>query len=194
MNCSRIGGECPHPVDRDKNFIFVLMPFNGFNSVYDIIQQSINTLEGEYYFERADEKYTNFSVWCKRICYNIKKSTIIIADTTGKNANVFYELGFAHSLHHKKTIIITQNIEDAPFDIKDIGHILYSTSDLPKLRSDLIKAINDVNNEPEIISNVPTDFSYSKDILKDLIKEEIFENAVEKLFIKLKKEEKDGKF
>jgi hypothetical protein len=193
MNCSRIGGECPHPIKRDKNFIFIVMPFNGYNSVYDIIQQSINSFGNKFTHERADEKYTNFSVWCKRICCNIRKASIIVADTTGKNANVFYELGFAHSIPNKKTIIVTQNIEDAPFDIKDIGHILYSSTDLPKLRIDLIKAITDINDEPEYDLNVSDGSIYSKEILKDLIKEEIFEDAVEKLFIKLKNEGKDGK-
>jgi hypothetical protein len=46
-------------------------------------------------------------------------------DTTGRNPNVFYELGFAHTLSNTKAIIITQNIEVAPFDIAEINHIYY---------------------------------------------------------------------
>lgn len=192
MYCSKIGGQCPHPIEKDENLIFIIMPFIGFNSIYDIMQQAIISLDGDYYFERADEKYTNLSIWCKRICLNIRRASFIIADTSGKNANVFYELGFAHSLHYKKTIIITQNIEDAPFDIKDIGHILYSAADLPQLRKDLKKALNDLINEPKPVHEIDSEFTYNKKILKDLIKEDLFESAVKDLFHKIKSESVNG--
>ncbi len=37
----------------------------------------------------------------------ILRSELIIADLTGKNVNVFYELGFAHA-HRKNAILITR--------------------------------------------------------------------------------------
>jgi hypothetical protein len=145
INCSKIGSICPHTVEEDPLFIFVIMPFDGFGSVYDIIKQSISKVK-KYKFkvERADEQYTNLSIWCTRICRNIRKSKFCIVDTTGKNANVFYELGFAHALSNTKTIIITQNILEAPFDIQELGHIVYSEKELPKLRNDLTNALNDL--------------------------------------------------
>ncbi len=44
-------------------------------------------------------------------------SSIVIVDFTGKNPNVFYEAGIAHTLG-KNVIPITQNIEDIPFDLR----------------------------------------------------------------------------
>jgi tetratricopeptide (TPR) repeat protein len=148
MYCSKIGGDCPHPVSTDNEYVFLMMPFQGFNSVYDAIKQAFDGIEGKKFkCDRADEHYTNISIWCDRICKRIRKAKYCIADTTGKNPNVFYELGFAHSMGSTKTIIISQNITDAPFDIKDIGHILYSTDDLPKLRNKIKKAITDLENK-----------------------------------------------
>lgn len=148
INCSKIGGPCPYPVNIDPNYIFVIMPFKGFDSVYDAIKQSVKQQRrNRFTIERADEKYTNLSIWCSRICKNIRKAKYCIVDTTGRNANVFYELGFAHALSNSKTIIITQNINDAPFDISEMGHIIYSEKDLPKLRKDLVSALGDLSKE-----------------------------------------------
>ena len=47
----------------------------------------------------------------------ILRADLIIADLTKKNANVFYELGYAHALG-KNTIPLTQSIEDVPFDLR----------------------------------------------------------------------------
>jgi len=55
------------------------------------------------------------------------EAEIIIADTTGKNANVFYEIGLAHTIG-KKVILICQNFEDLPFDFKNYRHIFYEDS------------------------------------------------------------------
>jgi hypothetical protein len=151
INCSKIGGLCPHPINVDENFIFVIMPFKDFDSVYDTIKQAVPKKRGiKYRIERADEKYTSFSIWCSRICKSIRKAKICIVDTTGKNPNVFYELGFTHGLTKTKTIILTQKIKDAPFDIKEMGHIVYSVKNLPKLRKDLNKALSELLREEEL--------------------------------------------
>ena len=125
-----------------------MMPFKGFNSVYDTIRQAVEGIEGkEFRCERADDKYTNLSIWCNRICKNIRKAKYIIVDTTRRNPNVFYELGFAHAMYNTKAIIITQNIKEAPFDIAEINHIIYSEKELPGLREELKNAIQALEEE-----------------------------------------------
>jgi hypothetical protein len=49
---------------------------------------------------------------------------VIISDMTGRNPNVFYETGYAHGLG-KQVILITQQGEDIPFDLKHCPHIIY---------------------------------------------------------------------
>ena len=151
MFCSKFGGDCPHTVIPDDKYVFVMMPFKNFDSVYDAIKIAVEGIENkEFVCERADERYTSRSIWCKQICKNIRKSKYLIVDTTGRNPNVFYELGFAHAMgDNTKAIIITQNIEEAPFDVRDLGHIIYSEKKLPKLREDLKNAILDLEKEEE---------------------------------------------
>jgi len=125
MFCSKFGYECPHNISRDDGFVFVMMPFENSSSIYDAIKQAVNGIKN-FNCERADDKYTNHSIWCERICKKIRKANYLVVDTTGRNPNVFYELGFAHAIgNNTKAIIITQNIEEAPFDVKDLGHIIY---------------------------------------------------------------------
>jgi len=49
----------------------------------------------------------------------------VIADMTGRNPNVFYEVGYAHALG-KTTILLTNNSDDIPFDLKHYPHIIYN--------------------------------------------------------------------
>lgn len=55
------------------------------------------------------------------------RADLIVADLTGRNPNVFYELGYADAVH-KNTDLITQSIEDVPFDLRQKKMIKYKPS------------------------------------------------------------------
>ena len=57
----------------------------------------------------------------------IKAAKIIIADCTGRNPNVFYEIGLAHAIG-KKVVLITQSMDDIPFDLRQLRTIVYEYS------------------------------------------------------------------
>jgi Nucleoside 2-deoxyribosyltransferase len=59
-----------------------------------------------------------------RIFNQISKADVIVADMTGRNPNVFYEVGYAHALG-KIVILLTQNTDDIPFDLKHRQHTVY---------------------------------------------------------------------
>ena len=48
----------------------------------------------------------------------------MVADLTGRNPNVFYELGLAHAAM-KPVVFTAANIEDVPFDLRHLRVILY---------------------------------------------------------------------
>jgi hypothetical protein len=48
----------------------------------------------------------------------------VIADCTNRNANVFYEIGIAHTLG-RPVILITQTLDDVPFDIRHLRTFRY---------------------------------------------------------------------
>lgn len=106
-----------------KKFIFVLMPFDtSFDDIYNYgIKQTCFELNS--YCERVDEQIFSERI-LDRIYNQISKADIIIADMTGRNPNVFYEVGYAHGIG-KKVILLTQNSDDIPFDLKHFPHIIY---------------------------------------------------------------------
>jgi tetratricopeptide (TPR) repeat protein len=157
MFCAKILGQCPHNVITDPNFVFVLMPFENSASIYDCIKRTTEGFEKKKFTcERADQIYTSADVWCNKICRSIRRAKYLIVDTTGLNANVFYELGFAHALGQARNIIITQKIADLPFDVKSFNAIEYTEKDFPRLKTALQKALMDMEDETGPAADVQT--------------------------------------
>lgn len=96
--------------------ISVMMPFgHHFNGTYAAIKKATDYMKLECY--RADDLWVN-STFIQDIFDLIYTSKIVIVDFTGRNSNVMYETGIAHTLG-KIVIPITQSLEDIP---SDLGH------------------------------------------------------------------------
>ncbi len=121
-----------------KPFIFILMPFESdFDDIYELGIKAACTDSGAY-CERVDEQLFEGTI-LDRIYNQISRADFIIADMTGRNSNVFYEVGYAHALN-KRVILLTQNDEDIPFDLKNYPHIIYS-SRITALKKELKKRV-----------------------------------------------------
>lgn len=106
-----------------KPFVFVLMPFDrAFDDIYSFGIKGAAQDAGAY-AERVDEQIYTEGI-LDRIFNQINKSDVIVADMTGRNPNVFYEVGYAHALN-KVVILLTQDATDIPFDLKHRQHIVY---------------------------------------------------------------------
>ncbi|MBF8278298.1 MAG: hypothetical protein HW406_1799 [Candidatus Brocadiaceae bacterium] len=75
----------------------------------------------------------------------IQQSRACIADLTGRNPNVLYELGIAQTLG-KPTVMLAQDLQDVPFDLKQYRIISYDKKEVnaERLRNDLQTAISTV--------------------------------------------------
>lgn len=122
-----------------KPFAFVLMPFNKeFDDIYKLGIQA-TALELDVIAQRVDEQFYTETM-LERIYRQIDAADFIIADMTGKNANVFYEVGYAHA-KAKLCTLLTQNASDIPFDLKQHRHLIYGNS-IQTLKSMLAGEIN----------------------------------------------------
>lgn len=74
---------------------------------------------------RADNLFAPRKAIIEDIWEYINKARLIVADVTGKNPNVFYELGVAHTVG-KDVVVITQRKDDVPFDLRHLRYITYS--------------------------------------------------------------------
>jgi hypothetical protein len=123
-------------------FVFVIMPFNEqFNDIYKLgISKAVANLKLlKLKVERADDTILQKAI-IKKIREKIKDADLIIADVTGNNPNVLYELGYAHALE-KSTIILTNDRNTIPFDLNEKANIEYNPGDTTKLKNQLIKHI-----------------------------------------------------
>ncbi len=125
-------------ITKPKPFCFVLMPFSSdFDDVYQLGIKDACDIAGTY-CERVDEQMFDGLI-LDRVYNQIAKADIVVADMSRKNPNVFYEVGYAHALG-KKTILITKNVDDIPFDLKHYPHIIYNES-IVTLKEQLSKKI-----------------------------------------------------
>ena len=125
---------------RPKRFCFVLMPFSDdFKDIYEIaIKEACRN--GGAYCERVDDQDFHETSIFQRIINQISQADFIIADMSGKNANVFYEVGYAHALD-KPTVLLTNNASDIPFDLKHFPHLVYDRNQIAILREMLTKKV-----------------------------------------------------
>jgi len=108
---------------KPKPFVFVLMPFEpAFNDIYKFGIKGAADEVGAY-AERVDEQIFTEGI-LDRIFNQISKADVIVADMTGRNPNVFYEVGYAHALG-EIVLLLTQHTEDIPFDLKHRQHVAY---------------------------------------------------------------------
>lgn len=112
--------------DVENNLCFVLMPFKEpFISIYN--NHIKPTLEkAGFEIMIASDIFTPTPI-IDDIWEHINKANLIVADVTGKNPNVFYELGIAHALS-KYVVIVTQNADDVPFDLKHLRYFPYANN------------------------------------------------------------------
>ncbi len=77
---------------------------------------------------RADNEIFGTGKIIDQIWTGITTAKVLVADLTGRNPNVFYELGLAHALE-KPVVLICANEVDVPFDLKHIRVIYYDNTD-----------------------------------------------------------------
>jgi hypothetical protein len=110
----------------EKPICFVIMQFTDeYNSLYaDVIRPTCQ--DYGYKVIRADDSYTSGSI-IDDITRSIRESTIIIADITPNNPNVFYEVGFAHGIN-KPTILLSDRKRELPFDVSGFRTLFYDNT------------------------------------------------------------------
>jgi len=124
--------------DQEEDLVSVMMPFGKeFDPVLTTLQTAAKAVGLRC--SRADDIWVHHHVM-QDIVDLIAKAKVVICDCTGKNPNVFYEIGIAHTLG-KDVILITQARADIPFDLQSHRHKQYLANS--EGLADLAKAIQD---------------------------------------------------
>lgn len=136
---------------------FVMMPFappigNYYSLIYEAAIQKAGLTP-----VRADTDIFATGKIIDQIWRGIKSAKILVAELTGRNPNVFYELGLAHALD-KPVVLVCSNQDDVPFDLQHIRVIYYDVSDpfwgnklIEKIAENVLSAIK--NPEEAVFSS-----------------------------------------
>ncbi len=128
--------------------IFLIMPFREewSDDTFDVIQDISNRVNCKLI--RGDDLFAP-SIIVDDIWREINKAEIIIADITIHNANVFYEIGIAHTLGKQVILIRKEDGQDAPFDIKLWRYYEYDLSPIKakRFKEQMVLLINKILNK-----------------------------------------------
>ncbi len=132
-----------------EGMCFTIMPFGGwFDRYYEEVYEPA-IVESGLEARRADDVYRSGNV-VDDIWDLTKRADLILADLTGKNPNVLYELGLAHAIG-KRAILVVDDIADVPFDLRALRVIEYDKNApdwSQKLRTDIRAAIEETLKSP----------------------------------------------
>lgn len=114
---------------------FVLMPYGKTWSkrVYDSISKSVRT--ARYTCNIAKDIASTGGIM-QQVWEALRKADAVVADLTDNNSNVLYETGIAHAIG-KEVVLITQDVNTLPFDLRALRCIEYQESNLAALEREL---------------------------------------------------------
>jgi hypothetical protein len=134
----------------DEQACFVIMPFGQpFDRYYLNIFVPAITAVGLKPL-RADSIFLSSTIMAD-VWQCTRRAVVVLADVTGKNPNVFYELGLAHAAG-KPVVIVTNSLEDVPFDLKGLRVIEYDKQNEAWgtiLKESIVAALKATLDDPE---------------------------------------------
>jgi hypothetical protein len=144
------GPKQPQPkATAPRAICFTIMPFGDrFDQYYrEVFQPAIE--QAGFTPRRADDLMRPGTI-VRDIWNYTKEATIILADLTGRNPNVLYELGLAHAIA-KPAILVAESIEDIPFDLRHLRVLQYDKN-TPNwgevLKTNIAQSIKEVVEAP----------------------------------------------
>ncbi len=113
-------------VDSTQPDMFVVMEYSDdYNALYEEVIKPIGQNFG-YHVVRADEMTSNGMI-INDITQQIDKSSVIVAEITPDNPNVYWELGYAHA-KNKNVVLLANKNRRLPFDVSGLRVVVYENS------------------------------------------------------------------
>jgi nucleoside 2-deoxyribosyltransferase len=128
--------------------VFIVMQFSdNYNILYKDVIKPLCESYGLTPI-RADEFFHSTPI-LKDIITSINDSSLIIAEITPDNPNVFYEIGYSHALNKPTIILCDKKREKLPFDLSGFRTLFYENSigGKNKVENDLRKFIESIFNK-----------------------------------------------
>ena len=113
--------------DIERPICFVIMQFtDDFNTLFTDVIRPVCDAYG-YRVIRGDDFQSSGQI-LDDITQTIRSAALVIADVTPNNANVFYELGYAHAIAKPTILLSDRTRERLPFDISGFRTLFYDNT------------------------------------------------------------------
>lgn len=114
-------------VEAQQPMCFTVMQFtDDFDVLYTDVIKPVCEQYG-YEVIRGDDFHSSGQIM-DDITQSIRSAALIIADVTPDNANVFYELGYAHGIGKPTILLSDRRREKLPFDISGFRTLFYDNT------------------------------------------------------------------
>lgn len=127
-----------------RPFCFFIMPFREeLNFLYLYLRHHLQEKHGLIRVERGDHSILTIPI-LEKIRDQILEAKVVIADISGRNPNVFYELGLAHAFEKPVVLMTRDPIEEVPTDVRHFEFIQYDLAQDEVLLACIDNAIHNV--------------------------------------------------
>lgn len=114
-------------VEKRKPKAFVVMQFSDeYNELYNEVIKPV-CKEFGLDCERADDYYTTNMI-IQDIISSITSASVVVAEITPDNPNVFYEVGYSHAINKPTILLCDKKRNKLPFDVSGFRTLFYDNS------------------------------------------------------------------
>jgi hypothetical protein len=124
-----------------RKHCFVVMPFKPELRYFYLYLSNHLSEDYDLEVERGDDLIEMRPV-AHKVRRQIREADLVLADLTGSNPNVFYELGLADAIDKPVFLLTQDEVETVPVDVRHLELIHYSLDDEMGLRDKLHKALS----------------------------------------------------
>lgn len=125
------------------NQVFIAMPFaRDFDPIWKAIREVC--LRYSLYAYRADQVAAPGDITAQIIAA-IEQSLFIVADLSGGNVNVAFEVGYGCALA-KDLVLLVDDVDSLPFDFRNLRAIEYDREALDRLQAALARSFDHLVN------------------------------------------------
>ena len=137
------------------NTCFVIMPFHSlFQTEYEKVIKRAAASVG-LRCDRGDEIYAHQSI-VQDVWKSIRQARVIVAELSGLNPNVMYEVGLAHAVG-KPIVLLTREQDGVPFNLRELRFIYYDPNNPfwgQDLETELTKILRKVLDTPTLADHL----------------------------------------
>ncbi|MCV0411165.1 hypothetical protein [Nitrosopumilus sp.] len=161
---------------------------NKWNEIYEHFFKS--AIESAGYGYRCIRSEITTGSFTKEIIENLKNAHLVLADITGFNGNVMWELGVRHALSTRTIIVTNKDIKAKKFisDLSIYGVVEYSIKSpkqIIEFNNNIKKILKKIKENPEKADNPVFDFLKIEDLVMKTFEKKQIRNKLTGLLSEL---------